>query len=145
MLAFLATAFRLAGIDVADKPGGMLLGGILAVALTQWLGQVIRVGSRRLLSQSLVVAGLLCVAYVASFVAVDKVVASSLPVAAAISDLHWVVVAVVVVGFAGLFALHRGLSSTKASRSMQALYVHASNGFYVENVLRRVFGPLSST
>ncbi len=149
IVSFLGIAFVLCGIDAAEKPGGILLGGVFCLALTYWVGQVMRGGNHRLLIQAFAVAGLLCLTYSISFVAVDKIVASSLS-AASVPALVWPVVAIVLVGFAGLFALHAQLSQIAGAskgagpQRIHVWYVHASNGFYLENGLRRVFGPLRS-
>lgn len=141
--AFFALALVLFGVDVTTKSGGLLLGGILCLALTHFVGAAMKKGTPGLLAQSLAIAGFMCVAYVASFVMVDHVVASSLPKAAGPSQL-WIVATIVSAGFIGLFALHALLENVTSQRRLHALYVHASNGFYMENSLRRLFGPLVS-
>ena len=144
IVAMLAAAFTIFGIDVANKPGGLLLGGILCLALTYWVGQVMRLGSRELLIRGFAIAGLLCLAYSGCFVAVDTIIASSLPVVIGTNTL-WITGGLIALGFVSLFILHAQLSRESASRRLHTWYVHASNGFYIENALRRVFGTLSST
>ncbi len=145
MLGITMTAF---GIDPANKPGGVLLGGILGLALTHWLCQVMRIGNHKLLIRSIAVAALLCVVYVASFLLVDTMVASSLPQAT--PTQLWPVALLIAALFAAMFVLQTQLSNPAQPSGMSgrrvrnAFYIHAANGFYVESVLRRIFGPLAS-
>ncbi|MCA9157087.1 MAG: hypothetical protein KDA72_02095 [Planctomycetales bacterium] len=141
IVALLGVTFTLVGIDPLTKPGGLLLGGVLCMALTHWVGQVMRSGGNSLLVRAMVIAGVLCLAYSASFVAVDKIIAESLPDSSA-PQLLWLVAAIVLTGFGGMFALQSALSSGNPSTTLAKWHVHASNGFYVENALRGVFQPL---
>ena len=130
------------GVDPMTKPGGLLLGGILWLALTHWIAQVMATGSRKLLLQAFAVSLVLCLAYVASFVAVDMLIAASLPTAV-VAVSGTVVAVFVLAAFLAMFALQASLQATRRPQFLDAFYVHASSGFYVENVLRRVFGSLS--
>ncbi len=140
-LSLSLTAF---GIDPITKPGGLLLGGVLCLALTYWIGQVVRNGDHALVIRATALAGILCVAYAASYFIVDKVVAASLPIASS-PELVWLVAAIVIAGFAGMFTLQRTLTNRQPSATLNRWYIHASNGFYVENTLRRIYGSLSRT
>jgi NAD(P)H-quinone oxidoreductase subunit 5 len=97
-----------------------------------------------LVPRSLAIAAGLCTLYVACFVSVDAIVAASVPAAGG-PQLGWFVAAVVTVGFAAMFALQIHLQSVTGLASMTRWRVHASNGFYIENALRRVFGPLATS
>ncbi|MEZ6090120.1 MAG: proton-conducting transporter membrane subunit [Pirellulaceae bacterium] len=130
------------GVDPSVKPGGILLGGVLWLALTHWIAQAMATGSRRLLLQTLCVSLALCSAYVVSFIAVDRWIAGSLP-RTSTQVAGTSVAAMVLIGFTAMFALHIRLHAARRPQWFDALYVHASNGFYMENVLRRVFGSLS--
>ena len=138
--AFFGVALAAFGVNPLAKPGGLLLGSIVAMALTFWVGQVMRAGDHRLLIRALAVSGLLCMAYVGSYVAVDSIVASSVPVIA-LQTTTLAIAGIIFVAFAGLFALQSLLASPKSSLVLYRWYVHASNGFYVENFLRGRFGP----
>jgi NAD(P)H-quinone oxidoreductase subunit 5 len=143
MVAFLLVAFFVVGVDPATKPGALLLGSVLCLALTHWVSQVMRSSARPLVVRSMTVAAVLCLVYVASFRLVDSIIAGSLPATTAIAA-NWLVVPVLLAGFASLFLLHSLLAGERQRSWLHRWYVHASNGFYVENTLRRVFGPLSS-
>jgi NAD(P)H-quinone oxidoreductase subunit 5 len=141
-ILFLALAFRLCGIDPVQKPGGMLLGALLCLALMHWVGQVIRTGSRPLLVRAMAVSATLCFAYAVAFLSVDWIIAESLPAPGA-PELAWLVNSVIVVGFVGVFFLQTQLTAAIRSPWLGRLYIHWSNGFYVENSLRRMYGALS--
>ncbi len=139
--AFLVMAFLVLGVNINEKPGGLLLGGILCLALTQWASRTMQARNIQLTLRSLSVAGALCLAYVGCFAAVDGMIAGSLPVAIPNAGA-WLIAAVAGGGFVGMYVLHLAITRSTQPPWMQALYVHASNGFYVESVMRRVFGPL---
>jgi len=139
----LGIAFATTGIDVRSKPGGLLLGGIFCLALTHWIGQVMRTGNRQLLIRSLTVAGAMCFVYAVSFQLVDKTIASGLPSGDVLGPGP-VAVGLVWFGFLGMFAIQIPLAKGAQLAWMKSFYVHALNGFYIENSMRRIFGPLSS-
>jgi NAD(P)H-quinone oxidoreductase subunit 5 len=142
--AFLVAAGILFGIDFAAKPGAYLLGGILCLALTAWLAQIIRVGDLRLLTRGIVACGILCLSYSASFVAVDRLTAGSLAsTASAFSP--WPVAILVTLGFVGVFALQFMQASQSRALWLRNLYVHASNGFYIETWLRNRLSQAQAT
>jgi NAD(P)H-quinone oxidoreductase subunit 5 len=114
------------------------------LALTHWIGQVMRTGSQELLIRAMLRAGGLCLAYSASYFAVDQLIVASLPVSGG-PEMKWVVAAVALAGFAGVFALQIVLSSGRKSVTLNKWRIHASNGFYVESTVRRVFEPLANS
>ena len=143
LIAILGVSLTLFGIDPTTKAGGLVLGGVLCLALTHWIGQVMRTGSQTLLIRAMFIAGGLCVHYSASYFAVDRIVADSLPLSNA-PEMEWLVASVIISGFVGMFTLHFALSSGRASVTLDKWHIHASNGFYMENSLRRVFEPLTN-
>ncbi len=142
--AMVGTSFLMFGVDLRSKPGGIIVAGVLCLALTQWLGQVLRSGRTRLLVPAAVGVAALCLVYVASFVAVDKMIAGSLPTPTvpAFSRLlnGWLLL-----GFVALLALQIAVSSSRRPAWLNACYVHVANGFYVENHLRRQLRKTSQT
>ena len=144
IVALLGTALAVVGVDPMTKPGGWLLGGILSLALTHWVGLVMRKASPAMLVRAMLIAGGLCWIYAVSFLMVDQIIMASLPVSVS-PELYWFVAAVVAMGFGGMFALHSALSVGVQSPTFRRWRIHASNGFYVENSLRRIFGPLVNT
>lgn len=144
VVAFLGIAFLIFGVNPIAKPGGILLGAVLWLALTHWIGQVMQTGSRPLVTRAISIAGALCLVYVASFIAVDGIIASGLPKSHG-PDLGWAVAAVAIAGLSGLVFLCANMSAVARSQWINTWHVHISNGFYLENLLRRIFGPLVSS
>jgi NAD(P)H-quinone oxidoreductase subunit 5 len=73
-------------------------------------------------------------------VVVDSIVAESVPVVA-LQTTTLAIAGIIFAAFAGLFALQNFATSSHSSHVLHRWYVHASNGFYVENFLRSRFGP----
>ncbi len=130
------------GINPLVKPGGLVLVEVLCLALTYWLAQVLQTGRRLVFSRAILVAAVLCFVYVASFVAVDRLIAGSVPIHAtpAVSGM---LTGLLMASFSGLLWLHIQVSSAKRPAWLNAWYIHAINGFYIENNLRRWLGRLS--
>lgn len=150
IVAFLGISCLILGVNPLTKPGGILLGAILCLALTHWIGQVMQTGSRPLVLRALCVAGALCLVYVASFIAVDRIIAVDSVTASRLLASHgpilgWAVAVVTLAGFGGLAFLHARLSATIPPRWISVWHVHASNSFYIESFLRRIIGPLVSS
>jgi len=141
-VVFLVVALSLFGISPWVKPGGLLLGFVLCAALTYFIGEAAQTGRSPVLARTLLLSGLLCLSYAASFALVDAAVASSLP-AASVPAMAWLVATLTVLSFAGVFLLQRRTSADQP-RWMQSLYVHTSNGFYLDAWLRRRFTLFAS-
>ncbi|MEQ8836938.1 MAG: proton-conducting transporter membrane subunit [Lacipirellulaceae bacterium] len=136
-LLILDISLAIFAVDPIAKPGGLLLGGVLCLAMTSWLSQVMRAENSRLLYYAMGVTVSLCLAYAASYSVVDSIVAESLPSTALLAS-GWFLPAMILTGFAGLFLLQASVSSIAQSKRWRAFYVHASNGFYLESLLRRL-------
>jgi NAD(P)H-quinone oxidoreductase subunit 5 len=131
--------FRLVGIDVGTKPGGIVLGVILMLALAQLLWNGLATGVAGLSLRSIANALLVAVAYSAAYLVMDHLVASSTAHrTVALSTLDIVILAVVALGFAGVFTLQAVSQRLAQHRWVRALYVHAMNGFYVDIPARRL-------
>jgi hypothetical protein len=90
---------------------------------------------------SVAMIALLSLTYAFSFVAIDKVVASN-PAMPSPPVSIGVIAAIVAIGFGVLFALHGLLHLKTRPQWLDACYVHASNGFYVDATYRRLFSLL---
>ncbi len=139
---FLAVMFAL-GLSLTNKPGGILLGGLLCLALSHWLWSVWSTGNRRVLLTGIGTVALLSLAYGTSFQIIDAIVTRTVVPTAGGVPLG-IVLAIVLVGFGSLLLLHIGLAGSLRPRWLSTLYVHAANGFYVEPALRRLIGTLAS-
>lgn len=142
--AIMAASLTLLGITPSTKPGGYLLGFTLCLALTFWLMRVFASGRVATIGRGIAVTTGLVALYSVSFLVVDKIVSPSIAPAFAtnIAVGGWIVAAVVVGCFAAMFILHLGLANSNRSRLKDALYVHASNGFYIDSMVRRAIRPL---
>jgi NAD(P)H-quinone oxidoreductase subunit 5 len=143
IVAFFFIAMAVCGINVVAKPGGLLLGGVLCVALTHWIGQVMRAGDQALMIKSMTMAVAMCFLYAIGFATVNKIVASSLPKSIA-PDSVWLVAAIILMGFGGMLYLQLRLAFKPSSPRLDRWYVHASNGFYFEKSLQRIFGRIAA-
>jgi NAD(P)H-quinone oxidoreductase subunit 5 len=144
VVGLLSLAFAIFGLNPLTKPGGLLLGGILSLALTHWVAQVMRTGSGPLVLRAVAVAGGLCLAYSASFVAIERLIAGSLP-ASQSTGMFGLAAAIILTGFVGMFALNALLARGRGNALLHPWRVHAANGFYFESLMRRALGPLLPT
>lgn len=134
-----AGTFQVVGIDMLAKPGGAVLGLILTLAIIQLLWNGLATGSLGLALRSIAGACLVTLAYSVTYLAMDRLVASSTAqqlVGPSLLDVLLLVL--VALGFVGIFAL-QALSGPLASRRwVRAMYVHAMNGFYIDIPARRL-------
>jgi len=131
--------FQAIGIDIFTKPGGMVLGLILTLALTQLLWNGFATGVVILSLRSIASAWLVTVMYSVAFLAMDRLVASSLSHhMVGLTTLHVVVLGLVALGFVGVFTLQALSGPFSKHRWVQAMYVHAMNGFYIDIPARRL-------
>ncbi|MEM9364365.1 MAG: proton-conducting transporter membrane subunit [Planctomycetota bacterium] len=134
----------IAGVSPTEKPSGFLLGMVIVLAVAHWLLESIRMGSAWFTSRASLIGLLLMIGYLASYRLIDFVVAGDVG-ALAITGSMWAATGIVLVGFGALFAFHRLLASETRPRWLINLHVHASNGFYLEALVRRFFNPLASS
>ena len=138
-LLLVSVGFYLLGIHPLTKPGGLLLGMVLALALTQFLVNSWAISHRTLVFHGFAGASLLCAAYFTAFAAMDHLVAPSVAAPrAAPSVLEWCLMALVAVGFALVFLLQRLAGRLAQTNWMRGLHVHAMNGFYIDIPARRL-------
>lgn len=136
------SSLSLFSINPITKPGGILLGFILCLALLSWVKQAFQANNRSLLIRTAGLSLILCLSYSFSFVAIDKLV--GLPqFTSSHSYLTWAAAALIVVGFSSLSLIHRKISQPNPPLWINKLYIHAINGFYVETLLRQRFGNLN--
>lgn len=142
--AALTAAFVVFQINPLAKPGGLLLGGVLCVSLAYWMQRVMASGESKLVMRSVAVTAAMCFAYTASFCGVDKIVSASLPAATSPTWQLFVAVAVAL-GFGMLLAIQLRATTPWKSSRFERWQIHAANGFYLDSIIRRVFGPLVSS
>jgi hypothetical protein len=141
-LAALLSTLLVLGIDFTAKPGGYALAFVLCLALTTWGWRVFEIGTRRAAIVGLIGMSGLSLAYAASYLAVDQVVGPSI---ATISPPQpaWALTGVVALAFCLLFVLHATSLKRQRPKWLDALRVHAANGFYIDVIYRQVLGSLA--
>jgi len=143
MLASMGLITAVSGVHLWSKPGGLVLSLILAMALTQMIWHAMSSGMLAVAVRGVVMAGAAGALYIAGWRLMDAVLAGSTaqPVLN-ISGFDLALMALVGVGFVGVFILQAGASRLARYRWMQLLYVHAVNGLYLDIPARRLTARL---
>lgn len=127
------------GIDLASKPGAVVLGLIFITALTHLLWQAFASGSWRVALQGIALAALVSWVYLGGWLAIDHLTGSSASHKSAVpSPLDFAVVGLVATGFIAVFLLQAIAGRFSHLPAIRALYVHAANGFYLDIPPRRL-------
>lgn len=132
------TISEISGLHVISKPGGLVLAFILCLALSTWGWRILALGEAKAAIGGFIALTLLCVIYVASYLGVQHVVEQK----AAVAQVALGVTAVpfaIACAFFGLFALHIAVVARFRPHWLEAMRVHAVNGFYVDNIYHRIF------
>ena len=138
-VAIVFGTFQAVGISILAKPGGVVLGLILTLALTQLLWKGLAAGPVGLALRSIASAFLVALMYSVAYWAMDRLVASSISHhMIAPSILSFVVQGLVALGFIAVFLLQALLGPLANRGWIRALYVHAMNGFYMDIPARRL-------
>ena len=141
-VSFLIASFSICGIDPLEKPGGLLLGGILCLGLTHWLANTLNVKSLATSMQAFSLSFGMCLVYAASFKGVGWLIGSDLTSYSAelFSRAFLIAVgAIIFSAFSVMFLLASRVEAVEQPRWLTRFYIHASNGFYFENRIRRLF------
>ena len=93
----LGVSLTIFGIDPTRKPGGLMLGALLCLSLTHWVGQVMRNGNQAHLLRAILIASGSCLVYSASYFAIDKLLWDSLPASVSTNN-YWLAYAIILVG-----------------------------------------------
>lgn len=129
-------------VDLAGKSGGLALGFILTLALATWLWDVLRLESVRATFVGLFVVACLATLYMSGYSLVDQVVGGSV-VAMESTLVHALAATVMVTVFSVLLGLRYVASHPRGREFLAPLYVHATNGFYLEAYTRRLLAVRS--
>lgn len=126
------------GFDLspADKPGGVLLGTVLALSLVRWVSLLLANSIRFAVPALCFSAGLLT-AYIATFGLIDSVLAQGAGQVLPPADSSWLLVSIAILA-SGVFFIDLVSRSIAESRWYEILYVHGSNGFYVDTFWRHL-------
>ncbi len=129
-----------AGIDVATKPGGLVLSAVMGIALTTLIWHGLLAGSWRLAAATIIGGAAVSITYTAACVGIERLLLAS-SVAHTItppSTLDLVVSGLVIVGFLGVFAIQAAAAVLARLPFIRALHVHAANGFYCDIPARKI-------
>lgn len=126
-----------------NKSGGIVLGSIICLALSHWIWLAFMTGQRRFQAAGVAVGGLLVALYAAGLALVDLIVPSTF--VAFTPAATWIVGGLVVLSFGSLLCLQVLLRQPRRPRWLDAFYVHAANGFYLDTVTRRIFPSVVSS
>lgn len=134
---FTATLF---GISLADQPGVLALGAIVALGLVHLVVSAVDerpTGS--VIARTLVIGGAVSISYFALQAAAALLTAGALPPVQPLGGWFDLVGVVIVVGgFAAITVLQAVLPSRAAEPRWQAIYTHVSNGFYLNTLANRL-------
>jgi NAD(P)H-quinone oxidoreductase subunit 5 len=129
------------GVAPEAKPGGLVLGLVLCLGIARWMQQMFTAGWAFVFPGVAISAGLM-VAYFTTFVTVDFVVTPSLLAAPPLfTTASFIITATI--AFTMLLVIQSLVSEAKHSQWMKSLYVHSSNGFYVDVFWRNAAKSLS--
>ena len=136
----------LLGVDLRSKAGGPLLVIILTIAVVQLLWSALRTANLRVALRGLLAAVAVCTVYPLAMRLLDTALADSVArQSLARSPLDWAVWGLVASGFLAMFALQLAATQVVCYPALQALWVHAANGFYVDIFGQRLVSRLWRT
>jgi NAD(P)H-quinone oxidoreductase subunit 5 len=139
--AILGLALACFGISLTEKPGGVVLGFVLLLALTNLLATFLATRLWNLSVLGIAAAVAVAFAYFASFEIIDSLLAATMsrqPLERSLLDR--VVHVVAVASFVAIFVVQNFIQSFSHVGWVQVFYVHANNGFYLDIPFRRLTG-----
>ena len=121
------------GVTGMEKPGAFVLGTILTLAITQLLHLAFRTNRAAIIMNGLLLASGICVSYYGAFTLIDRLLRDSVSHQTITqSGFEKGLVGITVIAFLGTFVFQLGLGQWNRIPLFKNLYVHASNGFYVD-------------
>ena len=128
------------GVNLAAKPGAVVLGMVMAVALATLVWQSLLSGSWKLAAGGIAGGLVVSLAYVAAYLGVDAILQRSAVAQAVLptSVFDLAVSGLVVIGFLGVFAIQAATTTLARLPAIRALHVHAANGFYCDIPARQL-------
>jgi len=146
LLSALAVVLAVTWLVGATEPAaasGRLLGIIFVSAVTYLIWQALVTGTWKLAVCSALIAGGVCVAYLEAYQAMAFVLDGSITSPRAEASFGSVlVVALAAAGFLGVLILQLLIQSNVRTPVLDALHVHAANGFYLDIPARRLTARL---
>ena len=140
-VAILGLTLACFGIKITEKPGGIVLGFVLLLALTNLLSTFLATRVWNLSLLGIAAAVVVAFAYFASFEIIDHLLAATMsrqPLERSLLDRAVHVVAVA--SFLAIFIVQNFIQNFSHLGWVQVFYVHANNGFYLDIPFRRLTG-----
>jgi len=130
-------------VTLGGRIGGTwLLSGVLCLALTRWMLARWSTMDPRLIISGIAISAGLCFVYAVCWLAIDNLVWTGVTrPESVLKPGSWAATLTVIVlatTFLALFMLEMLAGSSRQPQWIRNLYVHVSNGFYVEAVARRL-------
>jgi NAD(P)H-quinone oxidoreductase subunit 5 len=137
-VAFAVSA--LFGASLTEKPGVFALGAIVLMGLAHLIANAIdERPNGYVLSRILALVLVVAVGYLALQLAVERLLAGSVPPVQSLrGPLDLLIVALVVTAFGAVTVLQNMLPRDAGAPKWQALYVHLANGLYVNTLANRL-------
>jgi hypothetical protein len=125
----------------------MVLGLVLAIALAHLIAGAIRTGRPRLVALGVAASVGVTAVYLALYVLIDRMLGESIAHNAIDTGLMGTaILAIVAVGFLGVFVLQQSLAAPGEHPAwLKRFYVHARNGFYLDLVAHKLVAKLGPT
>jgi NAD(P)H-quinone oxidoreductase subunit 5 len=143
VFAFLAVSVAVStmfGATLTAQPGVFALGAVLLLGLTHLVTQALdERPNLYVVGRTVALAVVLAIAYFGLQAAAERLLAGSLPPVAKLRDLFdLAIVAIVILSFAVVTVLQSRLLRHAGEPRWEALYVHLSNGLYVNTLANRL-------
>ncbi|MFO0946251.1 MAG: proton-conducting transporter membrane subunit [Planctomycetota bacterium] len=137
--ALCISLFWAMGITIAQKPGGFALAFILTMALAQLLARSFESQDRVTAMRGMIVATCLFFSYVGAYFLFEQIMTRSLSAnSSVVSPRHDWLICIVGAAFLVTFTLQITVTRFRHLPLSKWLYVHASNGFYVDLLARKL-------
>jgi NAD(P)H-quinone oxidoreductase subunit 5 len=137
----LGLALACFGIKITEKPGGIVLGFVLLLALTNLLSTCFATRVWNLSGLGIAAAVVVAFAYFASFELIDHLLAATMSrQSLERSPLDLAVNVVAIACFVAIFIVQNFIQYFSHLGWVQVFYVHANNGFYLDIPFRRLTG-----
>jgi NAD(P)H-quinone oxidoreductase subunit 5 len=140
-LAYL-TVSEYSGLQVASKPGGLVLSFIFCLALTTWGWRIFALGNLKAVCGGFVALTSLCLTYLGSYLVVQHFVEKTATVAQLAPGVQLVPLGIAA-AFIALFAIQVAILWRLRPSWLEPVRVHAVNGFYVDAIYHRIFAALA--
>lgn len=135
----IVVAAFLMGVDGVPPMAQMLLSLVILVSLTHLISEAISTGSPRLAVQGITATTIILAIYFLSHAALHGFTANVLSHAQVATSLSsQIAIGIVAIGFMTLGIIQIAKDHFAGSPILQALYVHAVNGFYFDIAARRI-------